>query len=231
MKTFKILFALLFGTTLFAQNPELKIYYGKILEIQKVMGYDYLRVDEDGVEQWVAIAEKPVHVNDIIGYDKTTVMHDFKSKTLNKVFKEIIFANEIYVPQKSTQGATMKSMLLATPVNNPTTQTIQPRKDFVKKEFYTIKEIHTFANELENQTISLKATVRKISNQIMKRDWIHLSDGTGNEAKNTDDFVVTSNQTTAKVGDSVIATGKVIINKDFGYGYFYPVIIEDVVLK
>jgi len=29
----------------------------------------------------------------------------------------------------------------------------------------------------------------------------------------------------------VIASGKVTVDKDFGYGYFYPVIIEDATFK
>jgi len=235
MKMLKIMCVLVFTSALFAQTPDTKkIYYGKILEMKKVMGYNYLRVDEDGVQRWVAIAEQPVHVGEVIGYDKTTVMHDFKSKTLNKVFKEIVFANEIYLPQKSTQHSTMKSLLFANnvkPKNIQPLQSSQINKNFVKKQFYTIEEVHTFAKELENKTISIKATVRKVSHQIMKRDWIHLEDNTGIEATNTNDFVVTAENTSVKEGDVVIATGKVTTNKDFGYGYFYPVIIENVTFK
>lgn len=232
MNSFKTLCALLFASALFAQTPEVnKIYYGKILEITKVMGYDYLKVDEEGVERWVAIAEKPVHVGDIIGYDKTTVMHDFKSKTLDKTFKEIVFANELYLPQPSAKHATMKSLLLSSTQKPSSMEAVEARKDFVKKEFYTIEEVHVFAKELENQTISIKATVIKVSSQIMKRDWVHLKDNTGDEETNTNDLVVTAEHASVKVGDIVTATGKISINKDFGYGYFYPVIIEEAIFK
>jgi hypothetical protein len=61
----------------------------------------------------------------------------------------------------------------------------------------------------------------------MKRDWVHLGDGSGNEKKLTDDLVFTAPSTTLKAGDKVKATGKVIVDKDFGYGYFYKVIIEN----
>ena len=41
-----------------------------------------------------------------------------------------------------------------------------------------------------------------------------------------DDIVFTSTGALPKVGDIVSATGTVAIDKDFGYGYFYPVIVE-----
>ena len=93
-----------------AQTPK-GIYYGKVLEIQGVMGYKYLKVDENGTQHWVAIANAPVAVGDKIGYDKRTIMHDFESKSLGKKFKEIIFASDVYLPQKVEKPKSMKDML------------------------------------------------------------------------------------------------------------------------
>ncbi len=232
MKTLKIMYILLFASVLFAQTPDTKkIYYGKILEIKKVMGYNYLRVNEDGEERWVAIAQTPVHIGEIIGYDKTTVMHDFKSKSLGKTFKEIIFVNDLYLPKESTKHLTVKSALLSSPAKPQIVQEVRVNKEFVKKPFYTVQEVHDFAKELQNQTISVKATVLKVSRQIMKRDWIHLTDAAADEVANMNDFVVTAENTSVKKGDVVVATGKISINKDFGYGYFYPVIMEGTTFK
>jgi len=61
----------------------------------------------------------------------------------------------------------------------------------------------------------------------MKRDWIHLSDGSGNEKSQTDDLVVTAKKTDLKVGEHVIAKARIVVDKDFGAGYFYPVLGED----
>ncbi len=81
--------------------------------------------------------------------------------------------------------------------------------------------------ELKDQIITIKGSVFKVSRAIMKLDWVHIGDGTGNEKKRTDDLVFTAASTTVKQGDKVIAKGKVIVDKDFGYGYFYKVIIQD----
>ena len=42
-----------------------------------------------------------------------------------------------------------------------------------------------------------------------------------------DDLVFTTTQISPQVGDTVYAKGKLIKDKDFGYGYFYPVIIQE----
>ncbi|GIT98653.1 hypothetical protein [Sulfurovum sp. TSL1] len=211
------------------------IYYGKVLEIQGVMGYKYLKVDENGTQHWVAIANAPVAVGDRIGYDKRTIMHDFESKSLGKTFKEIIFASDVYLPQKVQRPTSMKDMLglgnqdphQGIGIGMSPEEEEKPAKPFVKKDVYTVEEIHMWRKSLEGEIISLEGNVYKVSHQIMKRDWVHLGDGTGNEKKLTDDLVFTADSTTVKAGDRVIATGRVVVNKDFGYGYFYKVLIQD----
>lgn len=216
------------------------IFYGKVLEIKGVMGYKYLKVDENGTEHWVAIANAPVAVNDTIGYDKKTIMHDFESKSLDRKFEEIIFASEVYLPQKADKPKSMKEMLgldtQSSHAKDPhkgmgrgisPEEDEKPAKPFVKKDTYTIEEVHMWRKSLEGQIISLEATVYKVSPQIMKLDWVHLGDGTGNEKKLTDDLTFTAASTHVKSGDKVIAKGKVVVNKDFGYGYFYKVLIQD----
>ena len=213
-----------------------QIFYGKILEIKAAMGYKYLKIDEEGKELWIAIANAPVTIGDRIGYDKNTMMTNFKSKSLDQEFKEIFFASDVYLPQKVQKPQSMKDMLgLTEKKKDPhagmgrgmAQEEEKPAIPFVKKDAYTIEEIHMWRKSLEGQTISIEASVYKVSRQIMKLDWVHLGDGTGNEKKLTDDLVFTTASTSIKAGDKVIAKGKVVVNKDFGYGYFYKVIIQD----
>jgi hypothetical protein len=58
----------------------------------------------------------------------------------------------------------------------------------------------------------------------MNRNWIHLQDGTGSQGNF--DLMVTSSDD-VKVGQVVVAEGKVAANKDFGSGYSYSVLLED----
>jgi len=214
-----------------------EIFYGKVLEIKSAMGYKYLKIDENGTQLWIAISNAPVEIGDRVGYDKRTMMTNFKSKSFNQEFKEIYFASDVYLPRKTTAPQSMKAMLGLASQNNPHSgaeKSITPEvktkttiKPFVKKDAYTIEEIHIWRAELKDTMITLEATVTKVSHAIMKRDWIHLSDGTGSEIMLNNDLVFTATDTTVKPGDKVIAKGKVIVDKDFGYGYFYKVIIEN----
>jgi hypothetical protein len=51
-----------------------------------------------------------------------------------------------------------------------------------------------------------------------------VQDGTGDATSNN--LIVTSKQT-ARVDDQVTVSGIVAVNRDFGSGYSYPLLIED----
>ena len=152
------------------------IFYGKVLEIKPAMGYKYLKVQEQGKETWVAIANAPVKVGDKIGFDKKTMMKDFKSKSLNQAFKEIYFASDVYLPQKPTGPKSMKDLLGLSPKKDPHAgmgrgmspqpEEEKPAKPFVKKDAYTIEEIHMWRKALKDQIITLEGTVFKVSHGL-----------------------------------------------------------------
>ena len=224
----KILLALaLVGSFGIAENrvdKKAEISYARVLEVIDVMGYDYLKVDENGSERWVAIAKAPVKVGDTVGYDTRSVMKAFKSKQLDRVFDEIVFANEVYLAQKPEQFVSLKAAVNQKPVDEKAELV---DVDFVEKPSYTVEELHKFRKHLEGKQVSLSARVYKVSHDIMKRDWVHLGDGTGNEEALTDDIVFTASHTELKAGDHVVAHGKIVTDKDFGFGYFYPVLGEE----
>jgi hypothetical protein len=79
---------------------------------------------------------------------------------------------------------------------------------------------------LGGKTISAQGKVVKVNNGIMGRNFVHVQDGTGDAAKGTNNLIVTSKQTAA-VGDQVTISGVVVLNRDFGAGYSYPLLIEE----
>ena len=87
----------------------------------------------------------------------------------------------------------------------------------------TVEAIHAGQAELNGKTVKVRGKVVKVNNGIMKRNFLHIQDGTG--GKDTNDVTITSDQT-ANVGDEVTVTGKVVLNRDFGFGYLYPILIE-----
>jgi len=228
-----MLFALWMGSTLLCAEEVIPpnktaikngIVYAKILEKREVMGYDYLRVERNGTQEWVAVAKSPASVGDTIGYDRKTVMQNFKSKGLDRVFEKIVFANELYLPTKHTTPVSMKSVLQKD-IERASQKDVAA--DFKEKPIYSIEEVHRYRKQLNGKRVTVKARVYKVSKDIMKRDWVHLGDGTGSEKKLTDDLVFTAKNTRVKAGDTVKASANIVVDKDFGYGYFYSVMGED----
>jgi len=93
------------------------------------------------------------------------------------------------------------------------------------KNLKTVSALNQNKATLVGQTISAQGKVVKVNNGIMGRNFVHVQDGTG-DANNNNNLVVTSKQT-ANVGDQVSISGVVVVNRDFGSGYSYPLLIED----
>ncbi|MCE7857877.1 MAG: hypothetical protein DYG97_15325 [Ignavibacteria bacterium CHB3] len=149
-------------------------------------------------------------------FSRYMVMQDFKSDNINKSFDEILFVEDA---RKSPTPEEMKNIHSGAASIDKQSVKIEPLKDGK-----TVQQIFTDKSTLEGQTIKVKGKVVKFNKQIMKRNWIHLQDGTGTDTEF--DLVLTSNDDVS-VGDIIIAEGKVAVNKDFGAGYYFPVIIED----
>ena len=90
----------------------------------------------------------------------------------------------------------------------------------------TVANLNQNKAGLGGKTISAQGKVVKVNNGIMGRNFVHVQDGTGDAAKGTNNLVVTSKQT-ANVGDQVAVSGVVVVNRDFGSGYSYPLLIEE----
>ena len=76
----------------------------------------------------------------------------------------------------------------------------------------------------------MRGLVVKVNRGILGFDWVHLQDGTGSAADNTNDLLVTAPVGAAvKVGDVAVARGKVATDKNFGAGYSYPLLVEGAV--
>jgi hypothetical protein len=59
----------------------------------------------------------------------------------------------------------------------------------------------------------------------MGKNWIHLRDGTSS-AEGSNDVTITTNASVA-IGDIILVRGRVAIDKDFGFGYRYDLLVED----
>lgn len=87
-----------------------------------------------------------------------------------------------------------------------------------------IADIHKNRKALAGQIIQAQGQVIKANNGIKGFNFVHIQDGTGAAGSNT---LIVRSKDTANVGDKVTISGVVVVDRDFGSGYFYPLLIEE----
>lgn len=201
---------------------------GKVLETMDSGGYTYVQVDTGSEKIWAAAPEFKVKVGDTVAIPAGLAMPNYHSKTLNRDFDMIYFVPQVMVGgAQAAAGASMPETMMP-PNANDRTKAEAGNVDFsgIKKAEggSTVADVFTNKKDLVGKEVRIRGKVVKYSPGIMGKNWIHLEDGTG--AAGSNDLTVTTS-TEAKVGDTVLVTGKVSADKDFGYGYKYDVILED----
>jgi len=178
--------------------------------------YSYLKVNENGNSYWIAVPSMDVKPGEKIYFSKYMEMKDFKSETLGKTFESVLFVDDA---SKGEIGQDIASPHSKISTGKDGSIKVEPLKDG-----YSVEQIYSKKSSLVNKIVKVKGVVVKINKDIMSTNWIHIQDGTGKDG--THDLLVTSD-TVPEVGQTIIAEGKVITDKDFGSGYFYSVLLEN----
>ncbi len=97
--------------------------------------------------------------------------------------------------------------------------TIEPCKDCIK-----ISDLLANKKNYSGKTIMVKGQVTKYNPAIMGKNWIHIQDGS--EFGGSFDLTITTDKQVS-VGETVTFEGKIVLDKDFGYGYVYNVLMEE----
>lgn len=200
---------------------------GKVTETMNASDYTYVQVDTGTKKVWAAAPKFAVNVGDQVTIAAGMPMEKYHSKTLNRDFDVVYFTDRVSVNGAGGAGASG-----ALPKDHPPIPSQgghgKPNLDVtgIKKAEggQTIAEIYAAKSKLSGHEVKVRGKVVKYNPGIMDRNWIHLRDGTGE--KGTDDLLVTTG-TDVKLGDTVIATGVVALNKDFGANYKYSVMLEN----
>jgi len=222
-----------------AETPQetAKNISGDVVETMDALGYTYVLVDTGSEQVWAATAQFAVNVGDLVVIPDGMAMHNYHSQTLDRTFDLVYFVESILNASSATastdtpaQGQMpsghppISGMGGAEPA--PITVTALDKLE----NGHNIEEIYADRDNLSGEEIQLRGKVVKFSPQIMGTNWIHLQDGSGNPEAGTHDLTLTSN-TQLQVGDVVIASGKLTVDKDFGHGYAYDLIVEDAVVS
>jgi hypothetical protein len=195
---------------------------GKVLESMNAANYTYVLVDTGKRKVWAAGVQFDVKKGDTVSISDAMPMQNYHSKTLNRDFELVYFASGITVDGKASQAEL--------PAGHPPISGANAKSkldfDGIKKAVggKRIEEIYAGKAALHNQRVLVRGQVVKYNAMILGKNWLHLQDGTGSPG--TNDLVVTTDSRVS-VGDTVLVSGKLSTNRDFGSGYKYDLIIED----
>jgi|SRR5690554_240673 len=196
-----------------SENPNAHVI--KVIEHMNASSYTYIKAEENNNEFWIAVPQMEVEEGDILFFTKSMEMHDFRSEALGRTFESILFVEDISKTPVSDDGKITHPNVESTKENI----SVEPVANG-----YTIEKIFREKKSLAGEKVKVKGKVVKYNAGIMNRNWIHIQDGTGKQGEH--DLVVTSNDA-VQLGDVIIAEGILAVDKDFGSGYMYSVILEN----
>jgi hypothetical protein len=219
---------------------------GTVLETMDSGGYTYLKLATPQGERWAAVSLAKVAVGERVTIVNATVMSDFAARSLGRTFDQIIFGNLDEAAPSSPHGgdgAPPAGMPGGAPHAGmePSPQGAGGAPHLAMQEGgavakvagvdgRTVAEVWAQRRALDGKPVALRARVVKLNRAIMGRNWLHVQDGSGTPDASNFDLVVTTGDD-AQVGDVVVVRGVVHLDKDFGAGYAYPVIVEDAKLE
>jgi hypothetical protein len=201
---------------------------GKVLKTMNSGGYTYIYLQQSkGKKTWVAVPQTRVSVGKKVNLVPGEEFTNFTSKTLNRTFDKLIFSAGV-IPPKGAKGAPAPvtatgSRAAAVPAENVAVgRAVGPNT-------YTVAELYAQKGKLNGKKVVVKGKVVKVSPRIMKRNWVHIQDGTGSAGKKNHDLVVTT-LALPEDGQTVTVSGILLKDKDFGSGYKYEVLIDNAVI-
>jgi len=191
----------------------------EVIEHTNASNYTYINVEEKDKEYWIAVPQMEVEDGEVLFFTKSMEMKNFKSESLDKTFESILFVEDISRTPQSKDGK----------ISHPN---VESTREEVKieplKDGYTIAKLFNEKESLAGKKIKVRGKVVKYNEGILDRNWIHIQDGTGEQGKH--DLVVTTTAS-VQIGQTIIAEGTIAIDKDFGSGYMYSILLENAEIK
>ena len=193
--------------------------HGKVIEAIEAAGYTYVHVDTGSQKLWAAGPSTAFKKGDMIAFDSGMPMKNFHSKSLKRDFNLLYFVDAFITdsgtaakPSTPEPHSSLGNHAQSTPVPSI-------RK---AKGGQNIAAIMAEKDSLANKPVKVRGKVVKFTASVLGRNWIHIKDSSTGV-----DLTVTSKKGTANKNDIVLIQGTLGLNKDFGYGYVYDVIVEN----
>jgi len=191
------------------------------VEILQAERYTYMKVKENAETFWIATVKFEAKKGNKYFYRGGLLKTNFESQEHNRVFDKIFLVSSIIDAEAHPSGEE----------THTGTSEIAPNTAEMKQVSGAIKvnELITNREKYNGKSVVVSGKCVKANYGIMGKNWYHIQDGTKKAGKNSD-ITITSDEN-IPLGANVAFVGKVILNKDFGAGYKYEILLEEGKLK
>lgn len=200
---------------------------GTLLEARDASNYTYLRIETAGGEVWAAVPQARLEVGSQVAIANPQAMSNFESKTLGRSFDKIYFGTLEGGDGSSPHGSMRKAAAGGEPDAKAAPIKVAKAEGASGR---TVAELFAGKDDLSGKSVAIRGKVVKYNANIMGLNWIHIQDGSGAAADGNHDITVTTADSTA-VGEIVLIEGVVAVDKNFGSGYRYDLIVENASVK
>lgn len=193
-------------------------------EILPTSRYVYLNVKEGERQFWIATRKQNVSKGKRYFYKGGLLKTHFESKEYNRVFDTVYLVSSL-VEENHSKNSGQLNNTNSVDLEATSEKVVIPThtKEIIEyKGSIKIAELVKDPKKYKGKTVQISGKCVKVNPNIMNRNWIHLKDGT----KDDYDLVVTSD-TFVPEGKIITVKGLVTLNKDFGAGYKYDLILEN----
>ena len=204
-----------------ALPEEHKVVAEEILNTDK---YTYINVTENGEKFWIAIPRSEVKVGETCYYRGGLLKKNFFSPEFNRVFETVYLVSEFW--KQPTGGGSTLDGAHANIQGGEAIPDLEVGNIEMAKGAIKLSELFAHKEKYSNQVVKVTGKCVKVNPQIMKRNWVHVQDGSGEGL----DLVITTMEN-IPLGAVVTLEGTIALDKDFGAGYRYDVIMEGAVLQ
>jgi hypothetical protein len=232
MKYISSIIVLLLISLSSCQNETKKVEYAvdpnnrevKVVDVLQASAYTYLEVSEKGEKFWIAVNLMDAKKGDVLYFSQSMEMTDFHSRDLERTFDKVLFVDDISNNPIPMKGHSMDNI----PPGSMKSVTGKKEVSITAPEgTISIGELFSARETYNQQKIKVAGEVVKVNASIMGKNWVHIQDGTGNQENY--DLTITT-QDMVRVGDVVVFEGVIAVDKDFGSGYTYHLLMEDAVV-
>jgi len=193
-------------------------------EVLPTEKYAYLHVNEGEEQFWIATRSKNVKVGETYYYKGGLLKTNFESKEYNRVFKKVYLISNLVEARHGNNSNKVNTNEYTIKKQNTIKENIPTHTNKIIEHKGSIKIAELIKNlkKYEGKTVQLSGICTKINSGIMNRNWIHLKDGSNDDY----DLVITSDVFVPE-GSAITIKALVTLNKDFGAGYKYDLILEN----